>query len=503
MPTRSWHLLWLRSIRTLATWLLVGTVSESTNGADMLSVRLTSSQLSSQLLFPLSACSQREAAMTALLREVVAKLSPGSGEELTVVTVSDECVSTDDPPSPAAPRRSSWWQWLPTDADLSLEAERHVLSPVRLPCSVRRVALPPLDRPRPRTGVCGSGVGASSMLSSCNLGPSNACNSSRHAGLGAPEAVKTQEEIESGDGLVRINTLVIGSGPPLVLIHGMAAGLGLWVANLESLAEVYTVYALDLPGFGRSDRVAFEGSEPQEGEAYFVDHVEAWRCAMGLDEPFSLLGHSMGGYLAAAYATRYPHYVRHLLLEDPWGVDRKPEDWDQGVDWHWRVFANVMTSFNPLAFVRLAGPWGPDVLLNFHSDLAEKYRRLFRGAKRPVLDYIYHINALKPEGEDAFATMTDNFAWSKRPLLERLPQELPKTVPVSIVWGSDSWLDVDSGRRLAEHIGATFTMLPGGHHLHIECLHRFNEWALTELAKHAPPTNTTAFPVPAVPNSHQ
>lgn len=46
-------------------------------------------------------------------------------------------------------------------------------------------------------------------------------------------------------------------------------------------------------------------SDAEEAENQFVDSIEEWRCALGLDKMI-LLGHNLGGFLAAAYSLKYP-----------------------------------------------------------------------------------------------------------------------------------------------------------------------------------------------------
>jgi pimeloyl-ACP methyl ester carboxylesterase len=51
-----------------------------------------------------------------------------------------------------------------------------------------------------------------------------------------------------------------------------------------------------------------------------VDSIEKWRAAVGL-ERLIVVSHSFGGYLATAYALKYPEHVEHLFLIDSWGFE--------------------------------------------------------------------------------------------------------------------------------------------------------------------------------------
>ncbi len=91
---------------------------------------------------------------------------------------------------------------------------------------------------------------------------------------------------------------------PLVFIHGFASGLGLFVLNYDELAKDRQVFAIDLLGFGQSSRPKFS-SDAKEAEDQFVNSIEAWRYIMKIPK-LILVGHSLGGFLATAYALRYP-----------------------------------------------------------------------------------------------------------------------------------------------------------------------------------------------------
>ena len=81
--------------------------------------------------------------------------------------------------------------------------------------------------------------------------------------------------------------------------------MGLWAQNLDSLCGSGAVYALDLLGFGQSSRPLFS-LDPLGAEEQFLGALEEWRDRVGLEE-IVLLGHNLGGYLAAAYTLTHPH----------------------------------------------------------------------------------------------------------------------------------------------------------------------------------------------------
>jgi pimeloyl-ACP methyl ester carboxylesterase len=154
------------------------------------------------------------------------------------------------------------------------------------------------------------------------------------------------------------------SAIPLVLVHGFGGGIGIWIKNLDTLSRHRPIYAFDLIGFGRSSRPSFSQC-PIEAEGQFVDSIEKWRAAVGL-EKFILLGHSMGAYLASAYAMKFPERVEHIVLADPWGFPEQPPDaaekFVKRVPLWARTLIKIMEPFNPLAGIRAAGPWGKAML---------------------------------------------------------------------------------------------------------------------------------------------
>jgi pimeloyl-ACP methyl ester carboxylesterase len=111
----------------------------------------------------------------------------------------------------------------------------------------------------------------------------------------------------------RVRVLEAGSGAPLIFLH--SAG-GLFPDNpfLDTLAERYHVYAPELPGYGTST-----GEDLLEDMLDFALHGWDVVTALGLQRPH-LIGHSMGGMIAAEMACIAPNDVGKLVLVSPAGL---------------------------------------------------------------------------------------------------------------------------------------------------------------------------------------
>jgi pimeloyl-ACP methyl ester carboxylesterase len=104
---------------------------------------------------------------------------------------------------------------------------------------------------------------------------------------------------------------VAGQGEPVVLVHGLSGSSHWWIRNLPALASRYTVYLVDLPGFGAMSR--FPG---QLMLSELATWLLQWMDAVGLDR-VRLIGHSMGGAIAIQCAAQRPDAISHLALAAP------------------------------------------------------------------------------------------------------------------------------------------------------------------------------------------
>jgi len=117
----------------------------------------------------------------------------------------------------------------------------------------------------------------------------------------------------------RLRYVRVGTGPPVVLVHGFASSVYTWKDVLPALSVDHDVVALDLPGFGASDRPA--GLSFDELPAAVLGLMDR----LGIERA-ALVGNSMGGGVVAVVAGEQPARVSALVLIDAAGFDLEPED---------------------------------------------------------------------------------------------------------------------------------------------------------------------------------
>lgn len=128
---------------------------------------------------------------------------------------------------------------------------------------------------------------------------------------------------------IKTNYHRVGSGPPLLLIHGSGPGTSAmaWRFVLPELAKKFDIVAPDIVGFGYTDRP--EGF--QYNLANWRDHLLGVVDALELRE-FSVVGFSLGGALAASMAVHVPGRIDKLILMNSAGV---PFPVTEGADAVW------------------------------------------------------------------------------------------------------------------------------------------------------------------------
>jgi pimeloyl-ACP methyl ester carboxylesterase len=208
-----------------------------------------------------------------------------------------------------------------------------------------------------------------------------------------------------------------GSGPPLVLLHGIAHHWQAWRPVIERLADAFDVIACDLPGFGRSDPLP-PGVDPTIPA--YVDALARRLGELGLQRPH-VAGNSMGAAIALELAAR--EEVASATALSPAGFWTATERrWCQ------------MTSLGLIAY--LPKPLGPPVIRLAGTRLGRLalLAQLFDHPSRVPAD---EAAATLRDAIDAPAFRAALAAFSR---YAHDPAGVRATVPVTIAWGNHDWL---------------------------------------------------------------
>lgn len=264
----------------------------------------------------------------------------------------------------------------------------------------------------------------------------------------------------------------------LVMLHGYGAGLGFFYRNFEPLTRLtgWKLYALDMLGMGNSTRPPFkvtakdQESQIKEAEAWFIDSLEEWRKIRKI-ERFTLMGHSLGGYLAVSYAIKYPGRINKLILASPVGVPEDP--YAVNVTMHEPEESTMVSEFtqdqnsvvnsqdgaaesstaakpkgffrssdskksttkpvrrplpswfaylwdanvSPFSLVRMSGPLGPRLVSGWTS---RRFSHLDQGESDALHTYTYNLFRQRGSGEYALAYLLAPGAYARSPVINRI-----------------------------------------------------------------------------------
>ena len=231
-----------------------------------------------------------------------------------------------------------------------------------------------------------------------------------------------------------------GAGPPVVLLHAFPLSGAMWNAQLRPLSRQARVIVPDLPGFGRSPRLATPSiAGMAQALARLLDDLD-------VREPAVVAGLSMGGYVALEFWRQYPERVRALgLLSTRAGADSAPQR---------RTRAQLARDVRAHGVAPLARAMAPKLV-----SPATRRRR-----PEVVRRLRWLMRANRPGGvADALSAMAQRR--DSTPLLRRI------RVPVLIVAGlDDAVIPVEEARRMRRAIRtAVLHVLPrAGHLLNLE-----------------------------------
>lgn len=228
----------------------------------------------------------------------------------------------------------------------------------------------------------------------------------------------------------------------ILFVHGLGTSSSTWINVLPSLRNLGTLSCLDLPGYGFSKITT--------GDPFFslqqMDHALEHFIQSTQRLPITLIGHSLGGWLAARYAANHPDSVHHLILISNAGI--RYDGFEQQVD--------AFTIKDTADVHRLLQKMWFHYPCDFKPFTSSIYHTL---TKKQVGRFVHSINE-----EDLF-----NQSFSSLPM------------PLDVVWGTEDELiskkSVDIMKQLAPHLKEHFISRCG----HVPQLERPRE--LTSLLK--------------------
>ena len=116
-------------------------------------------------------------------------------------------------------------------------------------------------------------------------------------------------------GDIRTRYWELGNGPPILLIHGLGASVETWQPTVPALATDHRVFALDLVGFGYTDKPYVDYTPD-----YLTRFILNFMDALELTSP-TIVGHSLGGSFALRMAIDHGTRVDQLILVDSAGIE--------------------------------------------------------------------------------------------------------------------------------------------------------------------------------------
>jgi pimeloyl-ACP methyl ester carboxylesterase len=252
--------------------------------------------------------------------------------------------------------------------------------------------------------------------------------------------------------------LEAGSGPPLVLLHGIGSAAASFRHQLEALSARFRVVAWDAPGYGASTPLGIEHPDTSD----YAAALDAWLGAVGIDR-CHLVGQSLGTLIAARFAAEEPRRVLSLTLASvARGHGRLPAPERQ------RLLAQRLDDLTQLGPHGMAAKRGPRLL---GPEATETMRRM-------VVEIMARIPA---EGYAQAARMLSTGDITAD--LARLPAYLP----IQIIVGQADVITPPAGNLeiAAAFPAASVHVMPGaGHALYLEKPEEFNRLASDFAARH-------------------
>jgi len=250
-----------------------------------------------------------------------------------------------------------------------------------------------------------------------------------------------------------VNSIKLGEGSPVILIHGLAASIYDWTELMPDLAEAgYASYALDLLGHGKSYK-------PEYSEDYNIEnvilHFEDWIDSQIPKVPIFIIGHSLGAYVAIRFFLKHPERVVSMVLCDPF-YDQNQLPLLLRINYRYSILDTALLKYIPEWFIKQIIDFSSKVIRNgfelsesVRSQTANDYKR----AEPRIFNIVNSIDDLTP-------------------MLNKI------NIPILVVWGeNDQTLNPKSFITLVRFIkcAESYEVLGAGHVPHQSHSAEFNK----------------------------
>jgi pimeloyl-ACP methyl ester carboxylesterase len=237
----------------------------------------------------------------------------------------------------------------------------------------------------------------------------------------------------------QIKYTITGVGQPLLLIHGFGASIDHWRKNIPILAEGgYQIYAIDLLGFGGSDKAPIDYSM-ELWEELVVDFWHEY-----INQPTVFVGNSIGALLSLMLVAHHPEIsAGGVLINCAGGLNHRPDELNFLLRNVMGIFTNIVASpvFGKFIFDRVRQK------SRIRTSLYQVYTR--REAVTDELIDIIHTPACDPGAQQVFASI---LTAPPGPTPESLLPQVTK--PLLVLWGeNDPWTPI-KGAKLYQELAA-------------------------------------------------
>lgn len=238
----------------------------------------------------------------------------------------------------------------------------------------------------------------------------------------------------------RVRVARLGSGPPVVLLHGYPDNLQIFCALAPRLAEAFGVVAFDWPGMGQSEAWP-GGTTPEHMAGRLLALLDSWRIGRA-----ALVGMDMGAQPALVLAAQHPERLRALVVMNSFVLWERKTSWEIRLLRRYRWNERILRYLPRVVFLRAERtflPRGVRLPADLRADLWQSFRR------REVRAFI--------------SRMCGGYQGA----LPRLPQLYGRVrCPTLVLWGErDRHFPLTQGEGLHAAVpGSCLEVLPGAEH---------------------------------------